>query len=108
MKEDYWLHHNKGNRISNQKNPYGDLPIILDSLAELKIPTIIDHTLEADDVIAHLVLTSKTTKTFYIMSNDKDFLSTFERRCVYLKYNEENRRTIYFTGICIREIWYLS
>jgi DNA polymerase I len=83
----------KENRINNRLNPYGALPLILDSLKTLHIPVVIEDTLEADDLIAHFVVNQNHSS--FIMSSDKDFYQLLNDKVFVLNtMRKSNERII--------------
>lgn len=74
----------KQNRINNRVNPYGDLPLILESLEKLSFPVLIEDRYESDDLIAHFVSAPQFQQPTFIMSSDKDFYQLVNERVLIL------------------------
>ncbi len=74
----------KENRVNNRDNPYAGLPLVIESLFALGIPSIIEDYYEADDVIACLTRVNKEQRKVYIMSSDKDFYQLLEKDVIVL------------------------
>ena len=68
----------KRNRI-NSRNPYGDLPLVMESLFKLGLPVVVRDFYEADDVIAQMVINHKSSRPVYILSSDKDFYQLLDK-----------------------------